>query len=90
MHTTTSGKQLIINFPTKTDWRKPSEYSYVESGLQALVEEIKTRKIKSIALPALGAGNGGLEWSQVKELIEKYLSDLDCEVWVYQPNYVVK
>lgn len=89
-HTTTSGKQLIINFPTKTDWRKPSEYSYIESGLQALVQEIKTRKIKSIALPPLGAGNGGLEWSRVKALIEKYLSDLDCEVWVYQPNYVVK
>ena len=89
-HTTTSGKQLIINFPTKTDWRKPSDYSYIESGLQALVQEIKTRKIKSIALPPLGAGNGGLEWSRVKALIEKYLSDLDCEVWVYQPNYVVK
>lgn len=90
VHTTTSGKQLIINFPTKTDWRKPSEYSYIESGLQVLVVEIKKRKIKSIALPPLGAGNGGLEWSRVKQLIEKYLSGLDCEVWVYQPNFVVK
>ena len=90
VNTTTSGKQLIINFPTKTDWRKPSEYSYIEKGLQTLVNEIKTRNIKSIALPPLGAGNGGLEWSRVKELIEKYLSDINCDVWVYQPNYVVK
>jgi O-acetyl-ADP-ribose deacetylase (regulator of RNase III) len=88
--TTTSGKQLIINFPTKTDWRKPSEYSYIEKGLQSLVYEIETRKISSIALPPLGAGNGGLDWSRVKSLIEQYLGGISCEVWVYQPNYKVR
>jgi len=84
------GKKIIINFPTKTDWRKPSEYSYIEKGLTALVQIIETRKIKSIALPPLGAGNGGLEWSRVKAIIEKYLSAVDCQVLVYQPNYVVQ
>ncbi len=85
-----TGEKIIINFPTKTDWRKPSEYLYIDQGLHALVEVIKERKIKSIAVPPLGAGNGGLEWNQVKTLIEKHLADLDCLVMVYEPNYVVK
>ena len=84
------GKKIIVNFPTKTDWRKPSEYSYIEQGLTALVQIIQTRGIKSIAIPPLGAGNGGLDWSRVKSLIEKHLSTLDCQVMVYQPNYVVQ
>ena len=47
------GKKLIINFPTKTHWRQPSKYEYIESGLNALVELIKKENIKSIALPPL-------------------------------------
>ena len=85
-----AGKKIIINFPTKTDWRKPSEYGYIESGLKALVKTIEDRKIKSIALPPLGAGNGGLVWNRVQTMIEKYLSALSCDVYVYQPNYVMK
>jgi len=84
------GNKIIINFPTKTDWRKPSEYRYIESGLKALVKIIEDRKIKSIALPPLGAGNGGLVWNKVQTISEKYLSDLSCDVFVYQPNYVMK
>jgi len=85
-----SGKKIIINFPTKTDWRKPSEYGYIESGLKALVKTIEDRNIKSIAIPPLGAGNGGLVWNKVQTMIEKYLSALSCDVYVYQPNYVMK
>jgi O-acetyl-ADP-ribose deacetylase (regulator of RNase III) len=84
------GKKIIVNFPTKTDWRKPSEYSYIEQGLTALVQIIQTRGIKSIAIPPLGAGNGGLDWSRVKQMMESRLSTLDCQVMVYQPNYVVQ
>lgn len=84
------GKKIIINFPTKTDWRKPSEYSYIESGLQDLVNVIQEKNIKSIAIPPLGAGNGGLDWNKVKELIEKYLKNLDCEVQIYQPNAIIQ
>jgi O-acetyl-ADP-ribose deacetylase (regulator of RNase III) len=80
------GKKLIINFPTKTDWRKPSEYEYIETGLKKLVELIQTKKIHSIALPPLGAGNGGLDWERVKLLIVQYLSQLDCDVQVYEPS----
>lgn len=84
------GKQLIINFPTKEHWKNPSEYSYIENGLEALVKLIEEQKIKSIAIPPLGAGNGGLDWLKVKVLIELYLSDINCEILVYEPNFVVK
>ncbi|MGB7210674.1 MAG: macro domain-containing protein [Pyrinomonadaceae bacterium] len=84
------GKKILINFPTKTGWRKPSEYSYIEAGLKDLVRVIRERHIKSIALPPLGAGNGGLDWNKVKPLLEKYLTDLDCEVHIYQPNTALR
>jgi len=82
-----SGEKIIINFPTKTDWRKPSEYSYIEEGLQHLVQIIKEKNIKSIALPPLGAGNGGLNWVRVKKLLEEYLSALNnVEIYIYEPT----
>ena len=84
------GKKLIINFPTKTSWRKPSEYEYIEKGLEDLVSIIKTRNIRSLAIPPLGAGNGGLDWNKVKLLLETYLSDLDCEIYVYEPNNQIR
>lgn len=84
------GTKFIINFPTKTDWRKPSEYSYIETGLQQLAKIIKERKIKSIAIPPLGAGNGGLDWNKVKTLIEKALADTDCDIQIFEPNAVIQ
>jgi O-acetyl-ADP-ribose deacetylase (regulator of RNase III) len=85
-----SGKKIIINFPTKKDWRKPSEYTYIELGLIELNKYIRTNRIKSIAIPPLGAGNGGLEWNKVKNLIEKYLSDSECEIQIYLPNVIIQ
>jgi len=85
-----TGKKIIINFPTKTNWRLPSEYKYIEKGLAELIKVIKTRNIKSIAIPPLGAGNGGLNWNRVKQILEHYLSKIDCEVFIYEPNATVK
>jgi O-acetyl-ADP-ribose deacetylase (regulator of RNase III) len=84
------GKKKIINFPTKTDWRKPSEYSYIEKGLIELSKYIHDNSVKSIAIPPLGTGNGGLEWNKVKALIEKYLSDLECDIQIYLPNALIQ
>jgi O-acetyl-ADP-ribose deacetylase (regulator of RNase III) len=84
------GRKVIINFPTKTSWRKPSEYSYIEEGLNDLVKIIQQRKIQSIAIPPLGAGNGGLNWNKVKSILEKYLSGLDCDIRIYEPNTAVQ
>ncbi|WP_138480090.1 type II toxin-antitoxin system antitoxin DNA ADP-ribosyl glycohydrolase DarG [Dyadobacter bucti] len=85
-----SGEKLIINFPTKIDWRKPSEYEYIEDGLEDLINVIKDNQIKSIAIPPLGAGNGGLKWEKVKKIIENKLKDLDIEIFVYEPTDQIK
>lgn len=84
-----SGKKTIINFPTKTHWRLPSEYKYIEAGLVELVKVIKEKNIKSIAIPPLGAGNGGLDWNKVKPILEKYLSQTEAEVLIYEPNATI-
>ncbi len=83
---TVFGEKMIINFPTKIDWRKSSEYSYVEVGLDDLIRVIDEYQIKSIAIPPLGAGNGGLHWEIVKEIIEYKLSSLPIDIIVYEPN----
>lgn len=80
------GNKLIVNFPTKTDWRLPSEYQYIEQGLKKLRETIITRHIHSIAIPPLGSHNGGLDWLIVKQMIEHSLGDLDCMVYLYEPS----
>ena len=84
------GSKIIINFPTKTEWRKPSEYSYIEKGLVSLVKLINERKIKSIAIPPLGAGHGGLDWDKVRRMIEFYLKDVDSDVYIFQPNSAIE
>lgn len=85
-----SGKKAIINFPTKTSWRKPSEYSYIEKGLEKLVQVIEEKKFKSIAIPPLGSGNGGLNWEIVKKMIEDKMSHLLIDVFIYEPNSQIK
>ncbi len=86
----TIGEKIIINFPTKRSWRKPSEYSFIEKGLVDLITIIDTNKIQSIAIPPLGAGNGGLEWEKVKKIIEQKLNQLDIDVFVYEPTSQIK
>jgi O-acetyl-ADP-ribose deacetylase (regulator of RNase III) len=87
---TTSGERTIINFPTKTSWKKPSEYKYIEDGLENLVEVINTNRIKSIAIPPLGAGNGGLNWEKVKIIIEQKLSNVNVDIYVYEPSLQIQ
>ncbi len=87
---TTTGERIIINFPTKTNWRKPSEYKYIEDGLENLIEVISDKQIKSIAIPPLGAGNGGLNWEKVKKLIEQKLGHLNVDIYVYEPTLQIQ
>jgi O-acetyl-ADP-ribose deacetylase (regulator of RNase III) len=77
--------KTIINFPTKEDWRNPSKNEYIASGLIALLSYLKQSKLKSIALPALGCGNGGLEWKVIKPMLTGMLSELTIEIIVYEP-----
>jgi putative DNA methylase len=80
----------IINFPTKRHWREPSRYEDIEAGLKALrdylIEQSKEHKNLRIALPALGCGHGGLDWKRVSQMIRKHLSDLEAEIFVFEPS----
>ena len=79
--------RYIINFPTKRDWRQKSRLEDIRLGLVDLVEVVKQLEIRSIALPPLGCGNGGLEWGQVRPLIENSLRELvNVEIQLYQPS----
>lgn len=79
--------RLIINFPTKTHWKTKSRLEYVSDGLKDLLRIIREYQIDSIAIPSLGCGNGGLEWDDVKPLIEKAMAEVpDVEVFVYPPQ----
>ena len=86
-----SGPRWIINFPTKQDWRRPSKLEWVRDGLVALKRVIQERRIKSIAVPALGCGNGGLDWAVVRPMIEAAMRDLaDLGVFLFEPSGLVK
>jgi len=81
------GPRWIINFPTKKHWRHPTKLEWIHSGLDALKQEIRDKGIRSIAIPPLGCGNGGLEWKVVRPLIESAFRDLaGVEVVVYEPT----
>jgi O-acetyl-ADP-ribose deacetylase (regulator of RNase III)/uncharacterized protein YwgA len=79
-----SGVQ-IVNFPTKEHWRSPSRITDIDRGLDYLTAHAAAWKIASLALPPLGCGNGGLEWSEVGPLIYRKLHDLPIDVEVYAP-----
>ncbi|PEZ55075.1 MULTISPECIES: type II toxin-antitoxin system antitoxin DNA ADP-ribosyl glycohydrolase DarG [Bacillus cereus group] len=79
--------KFIINFPTKLHWRNPSKIEYIEKGLDNLIKLIAEYDIKSIAMPALGCGNGNLDWGIVKPLIEKKLGVLnDIKIFIFEPS----
>lgn len=75
----------MINFPTKIHWLDRSSMRYIHLGLEALVKEITTRQFKSVAIPKLGCGLGGLSWGDVKPVVVKALSGLkNCDILIYE------
>jgi O-acetyl-ADP-ribose deacetylase (regulator of RNase III) len=82
-----TGPRFIINFPTKRHWRGKSRMEDIDTGLKALVEEIRMRGIRSIAIPPLGSGLGGLNWAEVRpRIIEALHGFNDLQVIVFEPN----
>jgi len=82
-----SGPRFIINFPTKRHWRSPSKLEDITSGLIALRDEIIKRGMRSIAVPPLGCGNGGLNWCDVSPLIKQTLGTIPgVEVRIWEPS----
>jgi len=80
------GPRWIVNFPTKQHWRAPSRLAWVVEGLHDLRRFLVDHQVKSIAIPPLGAGNGGLEWADVRQQVEAILGDLDLEIIVFEPT----
>lgn len=79
-------RKWILNFPTKKHWRNPSKPEYIEAGLRKFYEQFAIAGIHSIAFPALGCGNGGLDWQEtVKPLMEKCLNKLPIDVFIHLP-----
>lgn len=78
--------RFIINFPTKKHWRNPSKLEYIRDGVGDLVEQVRALEIRSIAIPPLGCGHGGLDWADVKPIIERAFAELpDVRVLLYEP-----
>lgn len=79
--------KYIINFPTKRHWRGKSRIEDIQSGLEDLVVQVKAHGIKSIAIPPLGSGLGGLDWNNVRPLIERAFREMpEIEVIVFEPK----
>ncbi len=79
--------RYIINFPTKQHWRAKSKMEDIDAGLRALTQEINRRGIRSVAIPPLGSGFGGLEWAEVRPRIEAALRGMEgLRVVIYEPS----
>lgn len=79
--------KYIINFPTKKHWKGNSKIEFIQDGLKDLVQQVRRLQIKSIAMPPLGCGNGGLDWAEVKPLIIKAFEQMpDVEVRLFAPS----
>lgn len=81
------GPRWIINLPTKQDWRKPSQLQWITDGLSDLGRFLERNAVRSVAIPALGAGLGGLAWPVVRREIEAALASLSSvDVQVFEPH----
>ena len=74
----------LLLFPTKDNWRNPSQIEWIDEGLRRIALNID--KFDSLALPPLGCGNGGLQWSNVEELIQHHLSNINRYIEIYPPK----
>lgn len=76
----------IVNFPTKQHWRGGSQLAFIEKGLAYLGDHVEGWGIESLAVPPLGCGQGGLQWSEVRPLIDATFTALPIDVEVFAPD----
>ena len=81
-----SSPRFVINLPTKNHYANPSRLEWIDGGLQRIRTLIDEYGISSLAMPAPGCGNGGLDWTQVKPLIERHLGELSIQITVVEPE----
>ncbi|MBP6715090.1 macro domain-containing protein [Aliarcobacter cryaerophilus] len=77
IHHFIENNKIIVNFPTKDKWREKSKISYIDKGMDTLIDFIKNNNIHSISIPPLGCGNGGLEWNEVQKILVEKISLID-------------
>lgn len=78
------GKEhLTLNFPTKLHWKNPSKIEWIEAGLRKFVDTYKALGIVEVSFPRLGCGNGGLDWDDVRPVMERYLAPLPIQVFIH-------
>ncbi|CAI1931501.1 Macro domain [Serratia proteamaculans] len=80
----------IINFPTKNHWKNPSEYQYIDDGLEWLSNYLENKAGRVVTLPALGCGHGGLDWGRVRSMISEKLENSPAHIYVFEPFDSVK
>ena len=85
LHPVRDGR-TVANLPTKNDWRNPSQLEYADSGLLSLAHALSAGQFRSVAVPALGAGLGGLQWERVLPLIHDRLDLHLLRVEIYPPR----
>jgi O-acetyl-ADP-ribose deacetylase (regulator of RNase III) len=83
LHLWKGENRWVLNFPTKTTWRLPSKLDYIEAGLKTFVATYESMGIVSASFPPLGCGNGNLNWSDVRPLMESYLNRINIPVYVH-------
>jgi len=82
-----TGPRYIINFPTKRHWKSRSRLEDIEKGLQDLVRTVRQLDIQTIAIPPLGCGLGGLNWSDVRPRIESAFETMpEIRVMLFEPS----
>lgn len=86
VQTSLMNPRYIINFPTKRHWKGKARLADIEAGLRDLVDEVKQLGVRTLAVPPLGCGSGGLDWTDVRPMIESALSALpDVHVLLFEP-----
>lgn len=81
-----AGHKYIVNFPTLAHWSDQAELEHIEVGLADLVRIVQEKEIKSIAIPPLGCGIGGLVWEDVRQLVEEAFREVtNVRVHLYEP-----
>lgn len=79
--------RYVFNFPTKDHWRSKSNMGFIDTGLDSMMEEIERLSVRSIAMPPLGCGNGGLEWDEVRPLIVEKVSRMtNVDFHIFGPS----
>ncbi|MBI1204387.1 MAG: hypothetical protein GC182_17950 [Rhodopseudomonas sp.] len=83
LHLWKGDDRWVLNFPTKTTWRLPSDITYIEKGLDTFVRNYEAMGIVSASFPPLGCGNGNLNWADVRPIMEKHLSRVNIPIYVH-------